>query len=221
MFDLAEIDSGFFEALRTKVVALGYLPDRTLFSTVAAYELAKKAIKDGGKELIDVFGVGNYKDRYALQNNKIVIDRVGNRKGARGGAVLTAYKPTANPDKVDEYLMPNQTRNLDYVVTYVCSSAKYDRILYDIITSTLRDRSSLKGVREDGSFTDDTFFITHDREMDGSDGDYIERKFEYTAENVMIGSLKLVQEGVSVVKRIEVEVKGGSQVAGTVIETFD
>jgi len=225
MFELAEIDRGLFEALRLAVVSLGYLPDRTLYSTLAAYELAKQAIKGTGKELIDVFGVGNYKNRYALQNNKIVIDRTANRRGAVGGAMLTMYTPTSNPDKFDEWLLPKQTRDIDYIITYVCSSTQYDRILYSIVTDTLRDKSSIKGVKEDGSFTEQSFFLVQTSESDSSDGEYIERKFSYTVENVYVGKPILKQAGVSRVKRIEVEVRGGyslhtNQLGGTVVEEF-
>lgn len=212
MFELAEIDRGIFEAIRLVLVNAGYLPNRATVGSVGAFNTAKQAIIASGKEVIEVFGVGNYKDRQDIKNNKIVIDRTGGRLGSIGGMGNTYFEQTAT-DVFDEYAYPSQTRDIDYQITYICSSTKYDRILNGLITSVIYEKGFLKGIKADGTPTADAFHYSLDDEKDNSDGEYIERVFRLTVNEVFVGLPRKVNEGVVTVKHIGIEIKAGKDLA--------
>ena len=84
-----EIERAVFEVIRKKIVSLGYLPDIALYQPtddVAGYEAAKKAIRDSGKKIIDIKGVGDPKARGELDYNSIFINRGDIADGSLAGA---------------------------------------------------------------------------------------------------------------------------------------
>lgn len=57
-FSRREIEQTIINLIRERAVAEGYLPDERAYATRGDYEAARAAIIAGGKELVDVFGVG-------------------------------------------------------------------------------------------------------------------------------------------------------------------
>lgn len=125
------LDLTVFEWLRLKSVELGHLPDWRSINDQAAYTTAKEAIKTGGKEIIEIYGVGRGVDRNGKKLNHITINRTNIGKGSLGlvpwfvdaGATYTKTTPQSF------------SSNIMYEIRCFASSTKYKRILEEMLIS--------------------------------------------------------------------------------------
>lgn len=180
IFTLDQINRAFFEGLRLKLVALGHLPDTLLYNTDSAF---KTACDNLSKPLITIFGVGSYKARQNVKNNKIVIDRLTISQGSIG-FIGAEYK--ASGQEYQEKKYPQRTENITYQISYVCSENSMDNIMRNIIASTLDTRGKLKGVNENRTLTTDYFLYDKNNEAENINDDYIERYMRYEVSNVLL-----------------------------------
>lgn len=184
MFSLAQIDRAFFEVIRLRLVAEGYCPDRAINQTEAALKAAKQAIANSGKQLIEIFGTGNYEDRQAVKNNKIVIHRLNIDKGNIGGWGVNQYQ-----EQSSSYLktkLPAETVNINYQISYLTNSIAYDRIIHEILFSLFTKKGNLQGVNEDGSKTANFFDYERIDYKDLSADKYIEKAIRYQTTDIVL-----------------------------------
>lgn len=199
-FDISEIDRTFFELLRLELVAQGFLPDRTLVTTPAGIKTAKANIVTGGKEVIELFGVGNYKDRQKVSTNKIVIDRLQTDLGGIGSYGVYTYRAKDDAPTPAGYIkeqLPANTSNVLYQITYVVESTKYDRIIANIIQNVLDNRGCVQGFREDRTRTEHYFDYVQTDYKDMSGSDYIERVYRFTVSNIYLRPNKVVDTNIA------------------------
>jgi hypothetical protein len=145
--------------------------------------------------LITIFGVGSYKARQDVKNNKIVIDRLTISQGDIGFTGVE-YKVSGNQYQEKKY--PQRTENITYQISYVCSDNSMDNTMRNIIATTLDTRGKLKGVKEDRTLTTNYFLYDKNNEADSINDDYIERYMRYEVSNVL-----LTEPQITIVPRVE------------------
>lgn len=203
VLSLAQIDRGVFHAIRKQIVLAGYFPDILLFqpSTTpnkTAFQAAKDAIIASGKELIEVYGVGDNSSRDGLINNKITIDRDIPRIADIGFFGNIEFLPNGDPSNpattYTKTQAPEFTYKITYNVTYWCTSTKYDRILESIVRKAL-GKSYLTPYEEDGSKTATIFnWMAESNPMNMIDEKYIERVYKFTAGEVLLDDNTIAEE---------------------------
>lgn len=191
-FTLDQINRAFFEAIRLKLVALGHLPDVLIYNTDASFKTACDALT---KPLIKIFGVGNYKARQGVKNNKIVIDRLNISQGSIGfvGArfVLEELEDPESEaqqeaQQYQQITYPQRTENVNYQISYVCSDNAIDNLIRTIILSTLDVRGRLKGVNANRTLTENYFLYDKTNEAESNNDGFIERYLRYEVSNVLL-----------------------------------
>jgi hypothetical protein len=195
VWTLEEIDRGVFHAIRKAVVATGCYPDILLYQPSTApnkalFKTAKDAIVTSGKELIEVYGVGDASSRNAEVKNKIIIDREVPKPGSIGFFGNVEFKASGSiGDPSTTYTReqtPAYTYNIVYEITYICSSTKYDRILEAIIRKALT-KTFLYGYTESRVAMSELFnFIYNSNPVNMTDEKYIERMYKFTAGEVIL-----------------------------------
>jgi hypothetical protein len=200
ILQLAEIDRAFFEAIRTRLILMGYLPDRTVENTPQKLSVAKKNITDLGKEIIEVFGTANYADRQKVTNNKIVIHRLGMIAGDIGAWGVHQYRPTNIG--FDKTKLPAQCYKVNYQIAYLTNSTKYDRILTQLFLDIFGIKGNLYGIKDDGTKTDNYFDFIQTDYQDLSEDKYIEKAFRYTVQNVFIMDINAYTENIAKIQEI-------------------
>lgn len=196
-----EIDRMFFEHLRLAVVAAGYLPDQTAYTTQQAYETAKETIRNSTnpkKGLIDIFGVGTPESRDEKTTSKIVIDRKPSDRGTLGGAGIFYYEPymDGSTQKFRKMRMPEESKILNYEIRYSTDSAKYDRIIYSMIENICGYKRYIKTVDSTGAITNKEVFVEIAGEVDLTEGSYIERVLRYRVVDVFMQSAVLITDNI-------------------------
>jgi hypothetical protein len=190
-FSLSNIDNGFEEAIRLALVQGGYLPDVLVHNTQTSFKNACQAIIDSGKPVIRVFGVGNYKARGEIKNNKIVIDRLGTKKGSIGTNKATVFEENVNGNFTQKEF-PKQTLNIIYQVSFVTSEQKNDDLINEILQNIFDEKGALFGYENNGTITEKSFTYHKIEQSGGSNENYIERAIRYEVSNVFISPLKTV-----------------------------
>lgn len=85
-----------------------------------------------------------------------------------------------------KYLMPKACYNILYDIRIICTETKLERILTDVLLNNLNTKNYLKGVKEDGTETEEYFFISFMGSADISDNNFIEKMFKYEVSNVLL-----------------------------------
>jgi len=194
-FTLDQINRAFYEPLRLHLVENGYLPD-IIGKTKEQFETEKQAIYNAKKPLIQVFGVGVYKARQAVENNKIIIDRTGIFEGQISNSDAKFYTEKQDGRFVERQY-PNISRNIEYQISYVTDNGAIDNLLINILLDTFGNTRTLFGVNSDHSFTENSFTFAEVGNTDNTNGKYIERFFRYMVKNVYISDAKVSQEDVA------------------------
>lgn len=188
-FEIEQIDRAFFEPLRLELIASGYLPDITLYTTAVQYETAMNALTTK----VELFGVGNQKARGRVNNNKVVIDRINISDGSLGGGQAVKSYLKTSPTNFTRYTTPASTSTLTYQISYVTDSHSIDLAIHKAILKTFQSNGYLRAVNPNGSLGD---FFRYQRTdyKDNSDGDFIERHFTFNAINIAIAQQILLEE---------------------------
>lgn len=191
-FTEGQIEHGIFEAIRKKIVSMGYYPDIVPLLALpddqfkVALEAAKNAIIAQGKELIEVFGLGDIQDRDELHNNSIIIRRDDFAPGNLGFYLTESFEERTDGD-FNNYSNPSGTVTLQYQISYITNSAKYDRLIHSAIINSLGAKTKyLPGVNDDGSEMDRLYRVKYVMTLDKSSSDFIERALRYNVVDVLI-----------------------------------
>lgn len=208
VLSLAEIDRGVFHAIRKQIVLAGYLPDILSFQPSSgpnktAFQAAKDAIIGSGKELIEIYGVGDNGHRDSLVKNKIIIDRDIPRIADVGFFGNVQFIPNGDPSNPATTFTrtntPAFTYKIDYNVTYICTSTKYDRILEAMIRKALF-KTYLKPYDEDGIVINDIFnFLPQSNPMNMIDEKFIERMYKFMAGEVLLDENEIDESRTSII----------------------
>ena len=194
-----ELDRIFYEYLRLKLVALGYIPDKLLSTTKQEYDTARTAVKTSGKELIDVFGHSTEENKGEKSLNRFVVGRLNSEDGTMGGSPATyseRYEESEGVFKFRKKFYPEKSRHINYEVRLICGSSAYDSIMSVIIDSALGYRRYVKTILPDGSLSTVDVLIERTGDVNMSEKGYIERVYRYKVMDVFIQDAELIREGI-------------------------
>lgn len=194
---LENIDRLFFEHLRLKIVSAGYLPDIAAYGSVEAYNAARVTLFNSLQlqklTLVDLFGTGTWENKGEKTDSKITIERRGINSGKTGFFGGFQYMPVFDEADSTKQVgftkkkMPEGTANIEYEIRYVTSTVKMERILIGLIHSVFgMSTKELPGVKEDGSFLDETATIISNGMVDVKNDEFIEGFMRYTAQEVYL-----------------------------------
>ena len=206
---LENVDRGIFQQLRRRVVLEGYLPDIKNYvgGTAEDYVQAKVTLKEGlpDKTLIEVFGIGSSDSREEKTDCKIVVDRVGMKKGDVSYTDEVFYVANAN-NKFDKMRMPDTAFDVEYEVRIIGNTAKFDRIMHNIVFYALGSKKYIKFVDDDGEDTVGGFLLMFTGFLDITKDKFIERLFRFTAKNVFLTDAELIKADVPKLTQVKVNV---------------
>lgn len=215
-FTYAEIDRTITDIIRLAAVQAGYLPDITAMADAAAYATAKQAVRDSGKQVIEVYGVGTGKSRDEKSINKITIDRKGGEPGTIGGWPSTFFvsQVIESQTQFNKYFYPDQTKNIKYEIRCIGAKAEYYRIMEEIIHDNLGMQKFLVAVdATTGAPSGKFFYIEQTAEVDVSSADFLETYFQYSVKDVFITAAvaggKLIRANIVPLTDVEVTVVNG------------
>ncbi len=192
IFSLEEIDRTIFNTFRLKLVEYGYLPDCNAYPNDAtgdlAYKAAYQAIKTGGKEIIEIFGVGNTESKDELASNTIVLDRDAGKANVRG-MWETNVALEISEGVYNLYRLPSSTRTLNYSFKTTSSGAKYDRIITELFYEAfnLNTYPTWDSVAKNFN-TSKSFEIVVDNDQDISIPEIFVRGFYIKVPDILVGT---------------------------------
>jgi hypothetical protein len=194
-FTITQINNGFEEAIRLALVQGGYLPDVLVTNTQTLFNNACNAIKASGKPVIRVFGVGNYKARGEIENNKIVIDRLGTKKGSIGAKSAMFFEENLSGNFTQKEF-PKQTTTITYQISWVTSEQSIDDLITGILHDIFDEKGVLFGYDNNGTKTELPFTYHKTDESGGSNENYIERIVRFDVTDVFISTAKTIAENI-------------------------
>lgn len=201
-FLIKNIDHAIEWALRDEFVRRGLWPDQRAFM-LANDEPGFQAALAALNPKVDIFGVGNFKDRSELKENNVIINREGPSKGVTG---------FAHPFRFE--LQPNKTFNkiqgaegsvdFEYEIRFVADDVSLDRIITEAMLYVFRNRKYLFGMNDDLSNMTEGFWIEKlGQAVDLGGKDYIERVFQFAVRDVIIDQ-DIVVENIPMTTQIDV-----------------
>ncbi len=183
---LEAVDRGLTELLRKKVVSKGYIPDVTLYPTIPDFKLAKEQLQASLPDhtLIEVFGVGTAQSRQEKTACKITIDR----KSMDASQYLVTdsirYRWDAELGKYRKIKSPGAFYDIDYEIRTVSNTTKFDRIMAELVLSTIPHKSYVRYFGE-GFTSEDVFMVQFLGCVDISPNEqFLERIYRFTAMGV-------------------------------------
>lgn len=140
-FSRREIEQTIINLIRERAVVEGYLPDERAFATANDYKAARQAIIAGGKELIDVFGVGAASMRGEKKYHRIWLNMRQYNNGSFGHWSESGYIQTGtNPDVFAREQVFGSTKTIIYDIRASVeglNATEYSRICLDLVMGAL------------------------------------------------------------------------------------
>lgn len=197
MITLTTLDRTIFELIRLKTVAFGYLPDWRSISGVSLadkqnnYEVAKIAIRDDNKQIIEVFSVSGQKAKESKSLCKIVIDRKGLSQGNLGAFGIRTFVENQSGN-FDLYQLPHKSMDVNYEIRLLANKVEYERIMEGIIFETFLYSPIFRAVdwANGWTFTKELIEIEVNGSSDLSDEDFVEKLITLTVKDVWLSGLE-------------------------------
>lgn len=207
-FTRTNIEDTFFELLRRKVVAAGYLPDYTTFTGTdeqksTAYNAAKLALA-ATRDIIEVFGPGSYKSSGEKNINNILVNIYDVEPSKLGIGHSFEYVPNNN-GKLDKNKNPSARYNVVVDITYISLSSAYCNIIEDLITQVFGARKFVNAVDANGANMTDGFYVHRAGYMVTDGTDYMERSIRYMCRDIDLEGWNKVDE-VAILNEITINV---------------
>lgn len=147
-----QIENGFYEAIRLKVVEKGYLPNVVNFiGNQTGWDAAISAIKASGKKCIYVENAGSYKGREDLEENCIIIDLDDKGPSQTGTKSVPVYTYQEAETNFKKDLSPDGIFDLMYRVSIVAYDKTYHDIMSQILNEAIRFRGYMKAYDNAGN----------------------------------------------------------------------
>lgn len=167
-FTRAEIERTIMDMVRRKVVQMGFLPDSVPFylaNDEAGYLAARQAIIAGGKQLIDIFGIGSEENRGEKFFNRIFMNLRQYNNGLTSHWNNSSYEdisPLQDGSLFERQTVFGSTRSILYDIRSVTMNAEYDRVCTDAIMGGLTTSFAgygVKVVNSDYTIDNSRFFL--------------------------------------------------------------
>lgn len=207
------VDKGVVDAIRRVLIEMGYLPDKLLYATKAEYLTALAAIKAGGKQVIEIYGVGNAEKKDENRMHTIVVTRSDEYDGSCGAwpeflfdrkEVTVGGTTTVTYDK---YFLPDKMQTVEYEIRYITNSADYDRIINQVLQRAIGNRKYLKAVNEDALPIGEVFLFERKSYVDVSTPETMEKLMRYNAVDLWLQEPYLLSAGVPAMIQADLNVK--------------
>lgn len=194
-----ELDRMFYERLRRGVVAMGLMPDITLFDNDADYFAARRALRTSlnaqGLTLLEVIGVGSWDDKGEESDAKIVVKRLGTDSGSIGGFPATyyeSYNDTAGDIKFEKSYFPDTSDDVNYEIRLLSNNVKMERILSRVVDNALGRRRFVQTVNPQGEYTETRVLLFNRGSFDFSAQKFIEKGYRYVIADVFLQEPQLI-----------------------------
>ena len=185
-----ECDNAIFEAMRLRLVALGYLPDFVAAGSSDAYNTAKAAIITGGKRIIEVISTGSWQSKGEKNNNNIIIVR-GTPKPAQLGKGQGFVYDDIGGGVFNKYKESDTLFTIPYQISFSTDTQEYADIIEDVIRFCFSSRAYLTGMKDDETASNNFWFI-QTGQFDTSGVDFIEHGFSFEARDIdLIGAMQV------------------------------
>ncbi len=188
-----QIENGIYEAIRLKLVELGYLPDITNFlpdseANHTNYLAAIQAIKDTGKKVIFIENEGSYQAREELQENTIVITLEDADQSATGTKSEPEYTYDAGNGNYKKEITSNGLYDLQYRVTMFSYDSTYKAIMEDVLRQVLGFRKVITALENDASPVGE-FWLWYRSYLNLDSAKFMERAFLFDVPHIdLIGN---------------------------------
>lgn len=138
-----DVERSFEKALRTILVANGYIPDRAAYaSNKAGYDAAKTAIVTSKGFCVEVFGQGAPQDKTGLGVPRIVITGMGFSQGSAGG-IFGDTLESDGAGKFNKFTQGTPLSNYRLSVELESNSTSQDRLIESVRQAALPNLSYL------------------------------------------------------------------------------
>lgn len=200
-FKIENIDRAIEWAIRDEIISRGYWPDQRAF-IASDDESGFNTALDAMTTRIDVFGVGNFKDREQLRVNNVIIDREDITDGDIGYS--QPYRFDLQSDFSFKKIRTAQgTSHLEYEVRFVCDNVALDREINMIMIKSIGRRTFVYGINDDLTNMDEGFWIERNGPpVDMSDKDFIERVFRFIVKDVVLDEEEDAATGIKPITQI-------------------
>jgi len=141
------IERSLEDALRAELVAEGYLPDYTIYTTDAAWKTQLNVIRGTHGFAIEVFGHSNSQDKGTKQVPRFVFIPGKTVPGDVGLEFSPVYEQVKTGETIDHWIknrIPYETANFQFELHIVCESAKQHRIMHHIYNKVIGARRFMK-----------------------------------------------------------------------------
>lgn len=202
-FTLEQIDRGIFEALRLRLVQLGYMPDIVIANTKELYNNALQGIRTTGKQPVALYGVGSWNAKLEKEFSTIAIERITRGESALG-IQSSEYYEEDGTGKFNKKKTP-VAEILTYTITIICEDAKNERVLQEIMTKTFGVKSFVKGRNTDRTETQNSFALYRRQVVNQSGEDFIEHIFNYQTNEVYLGQDEILETNIPRIETIFLE----------------
>lgn len=188
-----QVANGIYDKLRLAIVAGGYFPDILAFTDPddpAGFQAAKDAIIAGGKELIEVHNLGNWRDRQQMNPNDIFIDSQGNDPSVTGTRAQSEYAVNqGDPERFDKVKSTDALYDISFQIRFFAESMEYSGIIEQFLVDTFGITEWV--MAKDDSFVDlDNFPLHRVGSFDTSGEKFIEAGFSYSAIGINLAGSK-------------------------------
>ena len=197
-FTLEQIDRAIEWHINDEMILIGLLPDKRAYlatNNISGYDEAHKSLSNK----VEVFGVGNYKDREQLKVNNIIISRLDISDGEIGfnGSYFN-WNELAN--KYDKIYSGEGTNHIQYEIRFVCDNVGLERTLTTSMLKLFSRREYMKGIVDETlAETDESFLITKPTpSVDLSTDKYIEKVMRILVNDVNIYPETVIDQVVAV-----------------------
>lgn len=187
----AEVDNGIFEILRLKCVELGYLPDFVVSGNITNYNTAKNAIRQTGKQIIEVFNNSTGSSIGEQNINNIIVKRKTTKPAKTGVGKSYEYELDSQNNNYKKTETADTKYDILYTITYNTTSAEYSDIIEEILRDCFGIRKLINAL-DNNAIIKGEFWLIYTGEADTSMASFIEKKINYEARNIdLIGDIDL------------------------------
>jgi hypothetical protein len=189
--------NGIYNSIRLKLVALGVLPDRTLYLNVGLYNAAVEALRLTGKTIIEVRNVNAGISRQDMNTNTFYINLIGRENGDFGGgkATIIDYQNEEDKTRFRRIFQPARPQDLNIEVSFKTEDIETDQFMRAVLLEVLGERNHITSYSDDGT-AGDSFWLMFNGEVSMDKGKMLDKRARYTAKDLILISPIVLKDNI-------------------------